>query len=183
MRKYKRGNYTRKLIDNYCVLDIETTGLSYWDDRIIEIGILKIRDCQIIDRYQQLINPNREISSFITRITGITNDMVKAQPCLDDIYDDVFDFIGDDIIVGHNTSFDLNFIANQFYIDIPNEYMDTVQFSRKLFPELSHHRLSDMVNYLNLSHNEHRAIADCISTYELYEHCKSLIKISSSSFK
>jgi len=175
MRKYKRGKYTKKLIDDYCVLDIETTGLSFHNDKIIEIGILKIRKNKIIKRYQQLIDPQVPISAFITSLTGITEKMVENQPLIDDIYNDVMDFIGDDIIVGHNTSFDLNFIANSFRIDLNNEYMDTVQFSRIVYPQLKHHRLTDMVEYLHLSNNEHRAIADCIATYELYENCKKKI--------
>jgi len=172
----QRGIYVKKLIDNYCVLDIETTGLSYQNDKIIEIGIIKIRNNQIVDRYSQLINPKCQISHFITQLTGISNEMIKDQPTLDMIYDDVFSFIGDDIIIGHNTSFDLNFISYQFQINIHNEYMDTLQFSRKVFPQLKHHRLTDMVKYLNLTNNEHRALADCIATYELYEKCKHEIK-------
>ena len=171
----KRGQYTKKIIDDYCVIDLETTGLSWADDKIIEIGILKIRNQQIIDKYSQLINPEREVSPFITKLTGITNDMLLGMPALDEIRDDVFNFIGDDILLGHNTSFDLNFVAYQFDIDIENEYMDTLQFSRKVYPHLPHHRLTDMVELLGLSNNEHRALADCIATHELYEHLKQHI--------
>ena len=177
MKKYRRGKYVKKNVKDYCVLDIETTGLSWEFDHIIEIGIVKVRDHQLVAQYQQLIDPQVEISSFITGLTGITNKMVENQPILEEIYDDVFQFIGKDIIVGHNTSFDLNFIANQFQVDLQNEYMDTVQLSRKAYPELSHHRLSDMVAYLGLSNNEHRALADCIATYELYEKCLKKLKL------
>ncbi|MCI9092494.1 MAG: 3'-5' exonuclease [Coprobacillus sp.] len=174
---YSRGFYVKKKVDNYCVLDIETTGLSWQDDAIIEIGILKIRNNKIVERYSQLIQPHIRISAFITQLTGITNEMVRNMPSIDEIKEDVLHFIGNDIIIGHNTSFDLNFIANHFEIDLKNQYMDTVQFSRLVYPQLKHHRLSDMVEYLHLSNNEHRALADCISTYELYENCKNeLIK-------
>lgn len=171
-KQKKRGKYTKKIIEDYCVIDLETTGLSWADDKIIEVGILKIRNQQIRDKYSQLINPEREVSPFITKLTGITNDMLLGMPTLDEIRDDVFSFIGDDILLGHNTSFDLNFVANQFHIDIENEYMDTLQFCRKVYPHMKHHRLTDMVQYLNLSNNEHRSIADCIATYELYEKIK-----------
>lgn len=173
MRTYKRGQYVKKMIHNYCVLDIETTGLSWQENQIIEIGILKIRNNKIVDKYSQLINPQVKISSFITQLTGISNQMVKDQPLLKQIQKDVLDFIGQDIIIGHHTSFDLNFIANHFQIDLENEYIDTVRLSQKAYPQLSHHRLSDMVEYLHLSNNEHRAMADCIATYELYEKCKT----------
>lgn len=172
---YKRGHYIKKLIDDYCVLDIETTGLSWRQDKIIEIGLLKIRNKQIIDRYSQLINPQQHISSFITQLTGIDNQMIADMPILSSIQDEVLQFLGQDIIIGHNTAFDLNFIANHFQVDLKNAYIDTVQFSKKVYPALPHHRLSDMVEFLHLSTNEHRSLADCISTYELYEHLKKEI--------
>jgi len=175
-KSYQKGLYTRKIIDDYCVVDIETTGLSWFRDRIIEIGILRIRDSQIVDQYSQLVNPNQKLSHFITNLTGITNHMLENQPCLEDIQEDVLTFIGDDTILGHNTSFDLNFIINQFHIDLLNEYMDTLQLSRKIYPQLQHYRLTDMVEYLQLSNNEHRSIADCIATFELYEHLKHEMK-------
>ena len=78
-----------------------------------------------------------------------------------------------DIIVGHNTSFDIRFLAAGFQENINNEYMDTMQFARKLYHDLPHHRLSDLSEYLNLTNNEHRAIADCVTTMELYEAMKT----------
>lgn len=171
----ERGKYVKKIIDDYCVLDIETTGLSWQTDQIIEIGIIKVRNHKIIDKYEQLLDPKCKISHFITQLTGIDNDMVFGMPSLDDIVNDVMDFISDDVIIGHNTAFDLNFIANHFGMDIQNEYMDTLQFSRKVYPKMKHHRLTDMVEFLNLTNNEHRSIADCIATYELYEHLKNMI--------
>lgn len=172
---YSRGHYVKKIIDDYCVLDIETTELSWQKDKIIEIGILKIRDKQIINRYEQLINPKLKISPFITQLTGIQNNMLENMPVLSQIQDEVMQFIGEDVIIGHNTAFDLNFIANHFHQDLHNEYMDTVQFSKKVYPKMPHHRLTDMVEFLQLSSNEHRSLADCVSTYELYEHLKSKI--------
>ena len=74
---YSRGFYVKKKVDNYCVLDIETTGLSWQDDAIIEIGILKIRNNKIVERYSQLIQPHVRISAFITQLTGITNEMLE----------------------------------------------------------------------------------------------------------
>lgn len=82
-------------------------------------------------------------------------------------------FLGNDIIVGHNTSFDVRFLAAGFQENINNEYMDTMQFARKLYPDLPHHRPSDLSEYLNLTNNEHRGIADCVTTMELYEAMKT----------
>lgn len=169
-------NYVRKLVNDYCVLDTETTGHSFTYDRIIEVGILKIRDNQIVDKYNKLVNPDCELDDFIIELTGITNDMLHNQPYIYDIKDEIISFIGDDLIVGHNTSFDINFIKRELDWNLENEYTDTLQFSRKLYPEMSHHRLSDMVQLLSLSRNSHRSIDDCIATKELYDAIKEKIQ-------
>ena len=166
-------NYTKKIIDDYCVLDTETTGLSAYYDEVIEIGILRVRNNEIVDRYSQLIHPQYEIDSFITSLTGITNEMVAGMPAIMEVKDIVLSFLGDDTILGHNTSFDIRFLNEGFGQQISNVYMDTMQFARKVYPELEHHRLSDLTHYLGLSNNEHRAIADCIATKELYDAIKS----------
>ena len=166
-------NYVKKIIDDYCVLDTETTGLSAYYDEVIEIGILKVRNNTIIDQYSQLIQPEHKIDDFITALTGITNEMVVGMPSIRDTKDNVLSFIGSDVIVGHNTSFDIRFLNAGFHHDLENQYMDTMQFARKLYPELKHHRLSDLTKYLSLSNNAHRSIADCIATKELYDSEKS----------
>lgn len=168
-----KSNYTKQLIDDYCVLDTETTGLSAYYDEIIEIGILRVRNNEIVDRYDQLIKPNFDIDDFITALTGITNDMLEGMPSIDSVKTDVLSFIGDDIILGHRTSFDMRFLNEGFKEQSYNQYMDTMQFARKLYPELKHHRLSDLTDYLGLHNNEHRALADCIATKELYDAVKS----------
>ncbi|UQA85176.1 exonuclease domain-containing protein [Gardnerella vaginalis] len=167
------SNYTKQLIDDYCVLDTETTGLSAYYDEIIEIGILRVRNNEIVYRYDQLIKPNFDIDDFITALTGITNDMLEGMPSIDSVKTDVLSFIGDDIILGHNTSFDMRFLNEGFKEQLSNQYMDTMQFARKLYPELKHHRLSDLTDYLGLHNNEHRALSDCTSTKELYDAVKA----------
>lgn len=167
------SNYTKQLIDDYCVLDTETTGLSAYYDEIIEIGILRVRNNEIVDRYDQLIKPNFDIDGFITALTGITNDMLEGMPSIDSVKTDVLSFIGDDIILGHNTSFDMRFLNEGFKTQLSNQYMDTMQFARKLYPELKHYSLSDLTDYLGLHNNEHRALADCIATKELYDAVKT----------
>ncbi len=169
-------NYTRRIISDYCVLDTETTGLSAYYDEIIEIGILKVRDDKIVMQYSQLIKPNCEIDPFITFLTGITDEMVRYMPRISDVKNVVLEFIGDDIILGHNTSFDMRFLNAAFDGMVDNQYMDTMQFSRKVYPELPHHRLSDMTEYLELSNNEHRSLSDCIATKELYDVIKETMK-------
>lgn len=166
------SNYIHEIVNDYCVVDTETTGLSAYYDEIIEIGILRIRSNQIVDQYEQLIHPEYEIDSFITELTGITNEMVAGMPAIQDVKDEVLRFIGDDVVIGHNTSFDLRFLNAGFQTELQNKYMDTMQFARKVYPELSHHRLSDLTKHLNLHTNMHRSLADCIATKELYDAIK-----------
>lgn len=168
----KNTNYTKQIISDYCVLDTETTGLSSYYDEVIEIGILRIRDNKIVGRYSQLVQPKYEIDSFVTSLTGITNEMVANMPSILDVKEEVLSFIGDDIIIGYNTSFDIRFLNEGFKKILNNRYMDTIQFARKLYPELEHYRLSDLTKYLELNNNEHRAMADCIATKELYDEIK-----------
>lgn len=165
-------NYTKQIIDDYCVLDTETTGLSAYYDEVIEIGILWVRDNSVVDQYSQLVQPEHEIDPFITALTGITSEMVAGMPSILDVKEEVLDFIGDDIILGHNTSFDMRFLYEGFEEEFDNKYMDTMQFARKVYPELVHHRLPDLAEYLGLSNNAHRSIADCIVTKELYDAIK-----------
>lgn len=168
--------YIRDIVDDYCVIDLETTGLSFTYDEIIEIGILKVRNNEIIDQYNQLINPGYSLPYYITEITGITDEMVKNKPKIDEVKNDILNFIDNDILVGHNTSFDLNFIKYNINKELTNNYIDTLQFCRKLYPQLKHHRLTDMSNFLKLSNNEHRALSDCLTTKQLYDEIKSTMK-------
>lgn len=168
------ANYIRRILKNYVVLDLETTGLSKKEDKIIEIGILKVKNDEIVDKYSTLINPEVNIDNEIQNLTGITNEMVKNKPLINEIKNDVLDFIGKSTIIGHNTSFDIGFIEENFG-KIENNYIDTVQFSRKLF-DTKNHKLSTLREYLNLNINSHRSIDDCVTTKELYDCIKKEMK-------
>lgn len=100
------------LIDNYCILDLETTGLSCIKNEIIEVGILKVRNNEIVARYSKLVKPKAKVSKKITKITGITNEMLEDKPAIEEIIIEILTFIGDDVIIGHNVLFDLGFISS-----------------------------------------------------------------------
>lgn len=159
-------------ISNYCVLDLETTGLSCIKNEIIEVGILKVRNDEIVEKYSRLVKPKAKVSKKITEITGITNVMLDNMPSIEDIIIEILQFIGDDVIIGHNILFDLGFISSVIEMDLPNEYLDTVYLSKNTYPELKRYRLSDLTNYLGIYTNTHRAIDDCIATKELYDDIK-----------
>ncbi|WP_019892702.1 3'-5' exonuclease [Allobaculum stercoricanis] len=172
-----RKHCLKKILNDYCVIDTETTGLSSVENEMIEIGILRIRNGKIVSRYSQLIHPRQAIDPFITNLTGITNEMVEHMPYIDEVKSMVLDFIGNDVLLGHNIRFDINFLNAGFDMEIQNDLMDTLQFAKKLYPELAHHRLTDLSNYLHLISNEHRALADCMTTYQLYETIKQTMRV------
>ena len=167
--------------DKYVVLDLETTGLSPEWDSIIEIGAIKVCEGKIVDTYQQLINPGFEIDDFIQNLTGITNEMLKSQPSISDVLPDIEAFIGNNIVVGHNVNFDINFFYDNFdyFLKRPftNSFIDTMRISRKVLPDLRHHRLIDVVNELGIEGSEfHRALSDCEYTFKIYEVMKVLVE-------
>ena len=160
--------------NDYTVIDLETTGLDpRWCD-IIELAAIKIRDDEPIDTFSSLINVGYDIDEFITELTGITNDMLKDAPRISSILPNFLEFIGNDIVVGHNVNFDINFIydnaekLSDYYFD--NDYVDTMRLARRLLPELNHHRLFDLKEHFSIDVEEsHRALADCISTLSIFK--------------
>jgi len=155
----------------YTVIDIETTGLDPSYCEIIEVAAIKVRP-EGTETYQTLIRPKHRISSFITELTGITNEMVADAPAVSEVIGDFADFIGDDIIVGHNVNFDINFVYDYLESEtgriLGNDFVDTVRLSRKIVPEIAHHRLCDMVEFYGIEEDiYHRAMADCVYTNKL----------------
>ena len=100
----------RNIQYEYCVLDIETTGLSFRTDKITEFGIIKVKNGEIIDEFECFVNPEMDIPEEVVKITNITNEMVKDAETIDKIMPKVMEFIGDSILVAHNADFDIGFI-------------------------------------------------------------------------
>ena len=140
--------------------------------------MLRVRNNEIVETYTQLTRPFGKIPSHITNLTGITDKMVRKMPYIYVLKDEILSFLGDDVILGHNTSFDLRFLNAAFEITLENEYMDTYRFSRKLFPDLPNHKLAFLSRHFNLSNSEHRALSDCIATKELYDFIKQTMRES-----
>lgn len=160
-------------LSDYVVIDLETTGLDPKFDEIIELGAVKIQDGQIIDTFEQLIKPSFEIDEFITELTGISNDMLATAPCISEILPRFLDFVGDSVVIGHNVNFDINFIYDSclslLQREFGNDFLDTMRLARRLLPDLKHHRLKDLKKYYAINvEKEHRGLADCLATFELY---------------
>lgn len=170
-------------LKNYTVLDIETTGLSPQNNEIIELAAIKIKNNEIVDTYSSLIKPQNEISPFITNLTNITNEMVQAAPSIDTEITNFLNFVGDDIIIGHNVSFDINFINTNSLkvLNIPfsNDYVDTLRLSR-MYVESNNHKLGTMASKFNIDYSgAHRALKDCHITFKLYKILKNNVEIES----
>jgi DNA polymerase-3 subunit alpha (Gram-positive type) len=162
---------TRSFDDEFVVFDIETTGLSAAKDRITEIGAVKIKNGQLVDRFSELINPEIPIPDNITRLTGITNSMVSDKETIDKILPEFLEFIGSSPLVAHNASFDCGFIkikARELGLEVNNTVIDTLQLSRVLLPDLKRHKLNFVCEYLGISlENHHRAADDAEATAEM----------------
>lgn len=164
---------------SYVVIDIETTGFTAEFDDIIEIAVIKVENGIVSDRFTTLLKEeNTVISKKITEITGITNELIADAPSFSQVCDSLVDFIGDFVIVGHNISFDVNFINNKLKKCnkniLTNDCFDTLKLSRKLI-DIPHHRLIDVAEYFNIiPDNSHRALSDCVTTQKCYEELRKL---------
>ncbi len=158
---------------NYIVLDFETTGLSHINDKIIEIGAIKVIDNKIIKKFETLINPKVSIPPFITNKIKITNEMVANKPFISDVFKDFFNFLEDLPLVIHNAKFDMGFLisnAKNEGFNIKNCALDTVYVTKNLFPELKKYNLGFLCKHFNIENNNaHRAMSDVLATYELYK--------------
>lgn len=173
-------------IDNaeFSVIDVETTGLSAKTNRVIEIGLVKVKNYKIVERYETLINPGNYIPGFITQLTGITDEDVEDAPFFNDIVEDLKQFIGDTIISGHNLSFDSSFIKYEFLRNgeepLYNEQVCTLKLARRMFPDLKSKSLTSVTHHLKLRNKSaHRALSDAeVTARALIKMIKQLKKES-----
>lgn len=175
MERLEKGISITNKLSSYVVIDLETTGLMPDFDEIIEFAGIKIKDGKEVERFNTLIKPQYEISAFITELTGITNEMLKDAPSIMEVIDKIIDFIGADVIVGHNVNFDVNFLYdNVMYFKhtaLSNNFEDTMRLARKLFKDFPNHRLITCCEKLNKKYYpSHRAMADVEATQELLTH-------------
>ena len=160
------------LDDTFVVFDIETTGFSAAEDRIIEIGAVKITDGAIVDRFSTFVNPEIPIPFEIQQLTHITDDMVLEAPKIEEALPAFLDFVGESALVAHNAGFDVGFIEqNCVRLGRSRTFtsVDTVGLARVLLPTLSKYKLNIVAKALNISlENHHRAVDDAAATAEIY---------------
>lgn len=157
--------------DTYVVFDIETTGFSAKNDKIIEIGAVKVKGKEIIDNFSVFVYPECRIPYHITKLTGITDEMVQDAETIEKVLPKFLDFIGDSIVVAHNAPFDTGFIkknCKDLGLDFDNTILDTVPLCRFLYTDLKRVKLNVVAKYLGISlENHHRAIDDAKATAEI----------------
>lgn len=183
---FEKENFTWKCykgntLSNYVIFDVETTGLDPIYDRITEFSLLKYVDNKLVDTFAELVNPNKFIPQVVVSKTGITNEMVKDKNDISTYIDKIFDFIGDNVIVGHNIEFDIKFLSkesircNKKYEGKVIKYIDTLQLSKLLIRGVENYKLDTLKQYLNINIQTHRTFNDCLVENELYQYCKTEI--------
>ena len=154
---------------SFCVVDLETTGLS--PDKgsgIIEVGGVLIEEGRIGDTFEQFTDPGHSIPEEITQITGITNDDIQGAPPTESVLDDFMDFIEDTILIAHNARFDLSFLHTYSPRTIDHDYIDTLRLARQLL-DTDKNSLGYLAEQFDLSlENAHRATDDALATAELF---------------
>ena len=158
------GDYNGEYSDELIVFDIETTGLHKNTCKITEIGAVKIKNGEVIERYNTFVNPQCPIPEDIIELTSITNEMVENERTIDVVLPEFLEFIGDRLLIAHNADFDTGFIrhaANELGLEFTNPYLDTVALSRFLNPNLKAHKLDALAKHYKLGDfNHHRACDD-----------------------
>lgn len=161
------------------LVDIETTGGRATADAITEIAVWIVQDNQVVDTWSSLINPQQNIPSYIQRLTGITNDMVKGAPSFSDIADCLHTMLADCIFVAHNARFDYGFIKNAFKsLDIAfhPKILCTVKLSRALFPNEKSHSMDSLIaRYGFISKARHRATGDVDLIWQFLTMCHNTL--------
>jgi DNA polymerase III epsilon subunit family exonuclease len=159
------------ILDAFVAIDVETTGLKPGVQRVIEIALYRYRAGQLTERYESLLNPGREIPAFIVTLTGIRNEDVEFAPVFADIADDVIEFIGDDLLVGHNVRFDISFVNAELKRakreTLINERLDTLTMAVRYLNNLRKPSLDRVATALGLQPRDiHRAGRDAQLTAE-----------------
>ena len=174
--KFMKPSGTTNRPMNFVVFDLETTGLSEIKNEIIEIGAIRFDTNKPVEKFHTFIKPKKKITARITSINGITNEMVENCPTIEEVLPKFIDFIGEDVLIAHNSNFDMKFILHQMYIQNykkpKNKVIDTLKLSRQKIRrydyekdrsvKLDSYKLESLKNDFGLwDIGSHNAIDDC----------------------
>lgn len=165
-------------VNDYVVIDLEMTGLSAKTHKIIEIGAVRVRDKKVTDTFQTFVNPKCPIPSRITELTGITDEMVKDAMEEDMALEQFLEFLGEDILVGQNVSFDYSFLK-QWAVNkkriFERSACDTLKIARKILPIEQPKNLEALCMYFQIERTRaHRALDDALETAQIFEKFKKM---------
>ena len=168
---------TQHVADSYfTAFDIETTGLTPVVDRIVEIGAVRFRGGEILDTFEELVGPGMPIPSGASAVNGITDDMVRGKPAIEEVLPRFLDFLGDSIPLAHHAPFDVGFLSydiSRLNLLVPHKpVLDTCVLPRKLFPYAGSYSLENLAGFFGIkSEIFHRALADAIVCMEISHLC------------
>ena len=164
----------------YCVLDIETTGLSFRTNKITELGAVIYKNGEVIEEFEHFVNPEMPIPEEVVEVTHITDEMVKDAPTIEEILPKFLEFIGDRVIVAHNADFDVGFIkyyAEQLGYKLENTYIDTLRLAKDLFPDYKKYKLGIIAEKLGIKVDvAHRALDDVITLVKVFKVMLEMLK-------
>ena len=164
----------------YSIIDIETTGGKFNEERITEIAIFKIDDKGNTIKYHKLINPQKKIQPFVKKLTGISNEMLIDKPIFSDLAVEIDEFTKGSIFVAHNASFDYRVLKKEF-VRINKKFkrktLCTIELSKKVFPDKKSYSLGKLVSSLGIDmKNRHRADGDAEATLHLFKKISKYLK-------
>lgn len=160
-------------IRDYTVIDLEMTGLHPKNDKIIEIGAVKVRDGKVIETLELMVNPECPIPERIQELTGITDEMVQSGQKEDEAVEELLRFIGEDVLVGQNVIFDYSFVK-QWAINhkrpLEMKAWDTLRLAQSLLPKEQPKKLEALCEYFHIERTRaHRALDDALETKLVFE--------------
>jgi DNA polymerase-3 subunit alpha (Gram-positive type) len=167
------GESDRSLDGEFISFDIETTGLSAKEERITEIGAVRICGGEIVENFDTFVDPERPIPQKITQLTGITDSMVEGAPSEEEAIQKFYDFCGKDaVLVAHNADFDTSFIriaAQRHNMEFPYVYIDSLPMCRAMLTDIKNYKLDTVAKYLKLGKfNHHRACDDAAMLGQIF---------------
>lgn len=157
---------------NYVGFDLETTGLNPKYDKIIEIGAVRVKNGEPVDTFSTFVNPARSLPTRIVELTGIRDENVADAPYIDEILDSFLQFVGEDVLLGHNILFDYSFIkkaaVNQKKV-FEKQGIDTLRIAKRFLSGLESRQLGYLCDYYQIELDAHRALNDAVAAHRIYQ--------------
>ncbi len=164
----------------YCVLDLETTGFSATTEKITEVGIMKVKNGEVLDEFSCFVNPEKHIPQRVSEVTNITDDMVADAETIDKVFPKILDFIKGSVLVAHNAPFDIGFLKQNAKVlghEFDYTYLDTLSLAKDLFPDYKKYKLGKIAENLGIKVEvAHRALDDVDTTVKVFKVMMNMLK-------